>query len=373
MPRMIELIRTSAVPASLMRAAARGALSLPPGEMLEVLVFLAAHPVLGKQARLTLAGFDIAAAQTVVTDPEAPASVLQYYSTPDNYRPALLPGLVENLSLPQTRLIEMARSASREVLEVLLASNRVRNTPEVLQTLVTHPALTDEEKQQVAAQLVSAPAPVGDRPGQDIFEFDVARYLQEHAAEIAAEEGKPFHLVDWTPEEEAEVASARPAGSTTATAAAQMRGLAARAEKEKDERVSPVQRIAQMTVGERVQLALKGNREERFILIRDGARIVSGAVMESAKLTEQEVEGFAAMKNVGEHVLRVIAGKRKFMRNYAIKRILTSNPRCPLDVSLPLVKELLVMDLRNLMRNKNVADTVRKFAYKMFKEKGQQH
>ena len=40
MSRMIDLIRSSAVPATLVQAAARGALSLPPREMLEILVYL---------------------------------------------------------------------------------------------------------------------------------------------------------------------------------------------------------------------------------------------------------------------------------------------------------------------------------------------
>ena len=78
---------------------------------------------------------------------------------------------------------------------------------------------------------------------------------------------------------------------------------------------------------------------------------------------------FAAMKNVQESVLRGIAGKRKFMKLYPVLRALTSNPRCPLDVGLPLMKSLLVQDLRNLSMNKNVSDTLRKLAFKLHKEK----
>lgn len=114
---------------------------------------------------------------------------------------------------------------------------------------------------------------------------------------------------------------------------------------------------------------MKGNREERFILIRDGCKVVSSAVLECPKLTDQEVETFAAMKNVQENVLRGIAAKRKFMKLYPVVRALTSNPRCPLDLSLGLIKNLLVQDLRNLSANKNVSDTLRKVAFKLFKEK----
>jgi len=114
---------------------------------------------------------------------------------------------------------------------------------------------------------------------------------------------------------------------------------------------------------------MKGNKEERYILIRDGSKVVSAAVLESPKLTDQEVETFAAMKNVQESVLRGIAGKRKFMKLYPVVRALTSNPRCPLDVALAMMKSLLVQDLRNLSMNKNVSDTLRKVAFKSFKEK----
>jgi hypothetical protein len=101
----------------------------------------------------------------------------------------------------------------------------------------------------------------------------------------------------------------------------------------------------------------------------DGAKVVSNAVLQCPKITDSEVEMFASMKNVSDTVLRGIASKRKFMKNYAVKRLLSANPRCPIDVALPLVKELLVMDLKNLSINKNVGDTVRRFAWKMWKEK----
>ena len=41
MPRMLELIRASAVSSHQMMSAARGALHVPPAEMLEILIYLA--------------------------------------------------------------------------------------------------------------------------------------------------------------------------------------------------------------------------------------------------------------------------------------------------------------------------------------------
>ena len=52
--------------------------------------------------------------------------------------------------------------------------------------------------------------------------------------------------------------------------------------------------------------ALKGSREERAILVRDPNRIVSTAVLGSPRVTDPEIEAFAAMKNVSDEILRQI-------------------------------------------------------------------
>ena len=114
---------------------------------------------------------------------------------------------------------------------------------------------------------------------------------------------------------------------------------------------------------------MKGTKEERSILIRDGTKLVAIAVLESPKVTDGEVEKFATQKNVLEAVLRAIAMKRRFAKNYAIVRNLVFNPRTPLDVALGLMKNLLTADLKHLSANKEVSETVRKLALRMFKQK----
>ncbi len=114
---------------------------------------------------------------------------------------------------------------------------------------------------------------------------------------------------------------------------------------------------------------MKGSKEERAILVRDGTKLVALAVLDSGKITDGEVEKIAGQKNVLEAVLRQIPMKRRLMKNYNVVRNLVANPRTPLDVSLGLVKNLLVADLRNLSANKDVPDTIRKLALKMFKQK----
>jgi hypothetical protein len=78
---------------------------------------------------------------------------------------------------------------------------------------------------------------------------------------------------------------------------------------------------------------------------------------------------FAAMKNIQQSVLRAISGNRKFIKQYAVVRALTQNPRCPLEIALKLLPNLLISDLQNLSKNKNVSDTIRKIALKLYKDK----
>ena len=136
-----------------------------------------------------------------------------------------------------------------------------------------------------------------------------------------------------------------------------------------ERRDSTLQKIAKLDIKGRISLAMRGNKEERSILVRDGTKLVALAVLESPKVSDGEVEGFALQKNVLEAVLRAIPLKRRFAKNYSIMRNLVYNPRTPLDLSLGLMKNLLIHDLKNLSGNKEVSETIRKLALRMFKQK----
>ncbi|HZQ91727.1 MAG TPA: hypothetical protein VFA60_08055 [Terriglobales bacterium] len=376
MARMIELIRQSAVPANLMRSAARGALALPAAEMIEILVYLAGHPVFGEQARMTLAGWDEQSAVAVAADPTSPPEVLKYFAAPQNLRPALISALLDNSAVPEETLVEWASSNSRELLARMVENPRARKSSNVLYALSANPLLTDAELARTTAALAAlgeeAPETAAAEEQEDPeFVALLEAYQRDHAHEIAAEEGKPFTMTsasDVLGIEDA-VPPAPNAGVGELAVSAGSGTGAKPAKGEESERESTIQKISKLRVGERVQLAMKGTKDERFVLIRDGAKVVSLAVLESPKLSDAEVETFAAMKNVQEDVLRGIARKRKFMKNYGVVRSLVNNPRAPLDLSLSLVPHLLANDLKGLSMNKNVADTIRKVALKMFREK----
>jgi hypothetical protein len=398
MAPILELIKKNAVPVNVMRSAARGALPLSADETLEVLVYMAQHPLFGQDARMTLAGWDVQSALEVLSKDTATPEVLLYYWQPENRRPVLMPTLIENPAIPENLLMELADTASRETVKMLLSSARARSTPGVVEALLGNANLTPEEAQELQGGHPE-PEPVLQQTESTLEEFEVVpdpesaaaleAFQREHAAAIAAEEGKPFELVkDEEPAAEAtatdatasigEQAEEPPAAVASAGAQALPTEAPARglpldnpddfdaAEKKK---LTVLQRVSKLNVGQRIKLGFIGGKEERALLIRDTARLVQNAVLSSPKLTDAEAESFAASKNLQENVFREIARQRRFLKLYPVVRNLANNPRCPLDISLTLVKTLHVYDLKSLRHNKNVPDTIRKVAQKLYLEK----
>jgi hypothetical protein len=412
MPRIIDQIRASKLPSNMMQFAARGALSVPPAENIEILVYLAKYnKVFGDVARMTLAGWDAKASLDAASNPQTPGQVLDYFM--ENLRPQLLPALLENPAVAQETLVKFAISASRESIETMLKSSRVRRSEAILDCLRSNPYLSESESEEINALISSASnknedeggtsiagvnhpgvgnedeqlqSAVADDAGGEVPDEAVAAYLSEHANEIAAEGEKPFQAIggvlDLLGKDYFPVSSTSEGGGDTPTlvagtnqAAAGAAAVPARAAPGKTalpdgaRRDNAVQKINRLDIKGRIQLALKGNKEERSLLIRDGTKVVALAVLEAPKLSDGEVEKFASQKNVLESVLRAIPLKRRFMKIYGVVRNLVGNPRTPLDLGLGLMKHLQTQDLKNLSANKEVSDTIRKLAHKMYKQK----
>lgn len=122
---------------------------------------------------------------------------------------------------------------------------------------------------------------------------------------------------------------------------------------------SALQRIASLNIARRIALAMKGNREERAILIRDPNRIVTAAVLSSPKMNDTEVAAIAKMQNVSEDVLRTIAKNRAWLKNYTVVLAVVKNPKTPVALSMNLMARLSEKDLKLLSTDRNVPDVLR--------------
>ena len=124
------------------------------------------------------------------------------------------------------------------------------------------------------------------------------------------------------------------------------------------------QLLSMLPVPDKVKIATLGRREQRAILIRDPNRVVSTAVLASPKLTEVEIENFARMQNVSEEVLRIIGSSRAWVKSDNVVAALVKNARTPTAVSLPLLSRLNERDVKALIVNRNLPESVRLAARK---------
>jgi len=414
---MLELIRASALPAHQMMSAAKGALHLPPSETVEILVYLAEHNrIFSEPATLTLAGWDEASAKIIAADPKTAAPVLDYWLSPKNFRLSLFPLLLENESVSIAKLSELAKTLNGAWADMMLASPRVRASLQLLQDLSSNRRLSAAQAALVKGLLTSEPiSPAPDLAADESQEGTslqatnlgatnpgpanlgatnldaealqgedpetiqaLTSFLTEHAAEITANADKPFQPIGGIqdiatsleqPMATAAAAAAAPTPAAPSSTVVADPALPKKLVNPEEKRGSVLQKITKLDVKGRIQLAMKGNKEERSILVRDGTKIVALAVLDSPKISDGEVEKFAGQRNVLEALLRAIPMKRRFAKNYATMRNLVYNPRTPVDASLGLMKGLLVQDLKNLTTNKEVSDTVRKLALRMYQQK----
>jgi hypothetical protein len=331
--------------------------------LLGILVYLQNDPVedIREIARQTLANeYSDDLLKRIAESNTAPVEVLEYFGEPPFRSPELLEALIQNKATPDSTIASLAAQVDSSLMEVILINlMRLLRSPFILDELEGNPNQTPDLTRRLR------------EIREEFFEkrnnfIPIHRTKAEErvlAAELA-------ESTDWTePEKEStaltvyseELREGEDPASLTVQSLADD-GYESFAEMQEEERLSTIQKIARMTVSERVQTALKGSREERIILIRDANRIVSTAVLDSPKLSDSEAEAIALMKNVSEEVLRVVGAKREFAKNYAVIHNLVKNARTPIATSLGLLNRILTNDLRALARNKNVPEVLRKSA-----------
>ncbi len=129
--------------------------------------------------------------------------------------------------------------------------------------------------------------------------------------------------------------------------------------------LSLLQRIQKLKVGERMQLALKGGKEIRTILLRDANKEVTLNVLDNPKITESEIELIAKQKTSSDELIRAVAKKKEWLRNYSIVYALVTNPKTPIAIALKFIHNLKLRDLLMLERDKNIPGAVREMAKKI--------
>jgi hypothetical protein len=323
---ILSALRRGTAPAAVKRQASRGNVPVSADEMLEILVFLAADPdpTCSQTAQQTMAGWPQEKVTELLSRPEVSAEVLAFFAAKQE-----LPETFQDIIVSHPQADDRALG--------LLAP---RLNPNQIEKIAADTSRLAAQKKFVDALLARSDLPPALRAKLEEFLLLEAQEKAEAPAEVRAQ---PPPEAKVEVEEEVE---------------------------EERERLSLTQKVARMSVSERVQAALKGTKDERLILIRDPSKVVYRAVLQSPKLGDAEVESYASMKNIAEEALRIMAANRKFMKSYVVVKNLVNNPRTPLDISMALLNRLTEQDVRFLARNRNVPETLRTMALRLSKQRG---
>ncbi len=129
------------------------------------------------------------------------------------------------------------------------------------------------------------------------------------------------------------------------------------------------QMIQSMTVGDKIKLALTGNKEARGTLLKQSNKVVSRSVVRNPRITEDEVVKITQTRSVADEILREIARNDEWLKSYPIKRGLAFNPKTPVQITLRLLAKLNVKDLATLSTSKGVPNVVAAAARKIVDRK----
>src|SRR5262245_9901478 len=313
-------------------------LPLSHEELLDVLVTISndENEKLREAARATLDGFNPELFKDLAGDVRAPSDVLGFLCLWGRAPREMVEAAIFNRSTPDAALAQLARrSSDSSVIEAIsLKQQSLIRTPAIIEAILGNPARTLEAERrtrevreeffdkQFGAQMIAREERVradAERAAESALRETVSIGGIEDLIRLGLiEEGVDDSvLIEYEQEY-------GPFGVSAPSPADQLDyekfvGQIITEEPELNvDRIPVFQRVALMSIKDRVMLAIKGTREARMILIRDPNRLVSAAVLRNPRLTDTEIEGIAAIKTVPEEVLRQIGQHRAWTRSYIV-------------------------------------------------------
>jgi len=386
---VVQAVVSGSAPPQARMAAARGLLPLAQDELVEMLVALRsdADAEVASAADETLVAQGSAALAGVASSTETAPPVLAYLASRVDLAREVQEAIALNPQTPDEAVAALARTTSEGAVLDIISVNQQRliRAPSIIDAVLANPARPADaerraretrreffEKERGARQVADEMRARGMGAAAEFFEsseslgaedgisFDDAWLIAAHI------EVSDIDLDDsWLPAERLEEFVEETYEQRAATADRLVSEASAEVGGAAPERIALIRRIMLMKVKDRVKLAMKGDREARAILIRDSNRIVAQAVIRNPRITDQEIEGIAAMRTVNDDVLRVIASNRAWARQYPVIHNLARNPRTPLPTAMQILPRLYAKDLKALGQNRNVAEAVRRQALRI--------
>ncbi|MCL4244380.1 MAG: hypothetical protein KJ002_04510 [Candidatus Dadabacteria bacterium] len=370
-PESIKQFADPSRPKELRLMAARGLVPASPRDLSRILYYLTRDEDedVSHEAGKTLSGMPAEVVSTILTDTAAEPGLLDFFARTltdeTQFQKILL-----NASATDDTVAYLAERVHDQNIIDLIANNheRIARSYEIVEGLSKNPLITRSTMDGVIdflklymGEKFGSPLEADAGEGEDAEPVHVQ-------AEISAEALPESSFLDdfeidseLLEEEEAEYEGGDEPGDESAEEHRSPDAL----------NQSVYIKISVLNVGQRIKLALLGNREARAILVKDPNRIVSRAVLKNPRITDTEVVHIAQSKIVTDEILREISESKKWTRLYQVKLALVTNPKTPPHISIGLLKQLREFDLRNLRWNKNLSGVVATAVKHMMKERNE--
>ena len=328
LPVSVEVARivTPEAPRAVQLAAARGALSLAPTDLLTALAFLCTNPdaEVRSAAVQTLRELPTVTLLPVMANPALHPRLLDLLARVRMADLELMDAVIAHPAVGANTLLLLAERGAGALL-TCLARQRERLDAAILAALQANPHADQDLRDALGEPLEDA----ADQPG------------------IAMDEETPAEVfppaVDGDPAEVTEVSDEQ---------------IAALLREAEAKGVSKYQLALELKVAERIKLAMTGDKEWRKILVKDPNKLVHGAVLRNGRVTEGEVLMVAKNRTSSDELVRLILLNRDWLKHYEIRKALVAHPKTPLAKALRFVSELSLRDLKELARSRNVANVI---------------
>ena len=355
---LFERVLQPGAPEALRLGAARGALPIPPHDLVPLQVRLLRDPVpaIAAAARASLEALPAENLVEILRDPECDAELVDHAARGGRLEGEGLAQAISHPAITDAALEAIAADGAEEVLALLINNEmRLIRNPRLLGLLRGNAKLSGAQRRRLmelerevigreprpVSPLQAVPPPVSEAPeapsqaGAESLDLPPGTEPLPGEPEMPPE-GEPDPNQEYYEDEEALQKS------------------------------DAFQRIQRLNVAERNLLAMKGNTEERAILVRDTARVVSQAVLKNPRLSETEIVRFAGMRSIHEDILRTIASNREWTKGYPVALALVRNPKTPAGLSVQFLARLGTRDLKICVSDKNIPEMVRRQARNLF-------
>lgn len=127
--------------------------------------------------------------------------------------------------------------------------------------------------------------------------------------------------------------------------------------------------LLNMPINTKIRLATIGSTSMRNALVKDANKLVAMAAITSPGVTDSEAAKHASNRGLHEDVIRYIASKREWQKNYMVKVNLVNNPKTPLAYSMRMLVHLRNAELKKLAGSKNVPSPLAQAANRLAKQR----